>query len=245
VLQNFLLQQDAVTSTFKTDNLALLCYQSVYWGLDQSESHSWHISRRFTCQSYEKMHQCLLRHDIPLRWKNLYEVLLDTKARNLYFDLEQVRPPEMPIAEHDTFCWRKVLLLQDIILSTFRFASLNLVLNIKAHHMHCSSARFVSTSICIQDHISRPTSVTCVLHCQRLRPENYNHLQPASIVYKQVVRSSNCKARYPHVCQQTNNAGVPGRSGIASKLEHPARHCRYVSVWTNTAVSYPLFCQSA
>jgi hypothetical protein len=53
----------------------------------------------------------------------LYEVLVDNRARNLYFDLEQARPAVMSIAEHDECCWKKVMLLQGIILSAFRYAS--------------------------------------------------------------------------------------------------------------------------
>lgn len=117
---------DAVSRKFQTLHSACFSCQSVYFDSEASVDSPWRPCRRFVCVPYSTMHGCLFRADIPVKWKNLYEVIVVDRARHLYFDLEEARPvgcssPEEILA-HDQMCWAKVRLLQLVIRYTFECA---------------------------------------------------------------------------------------------------------------------------
>lgn len=115
---------DVLHRPFASQHSNTFCFQTVYCA--SSSPHRWLLSRRYVCQSYQKLHEALFRKDIPLRWKNLYEVIPRGRPRHLYFDLEQKRPCDLSRACHDDLCWEHVLTLQKVVRETFR-CSISLV----------------------------------------------------------------------------------------------------------------------
>jgi hypothetical protein len=118
---------DAIQRTFRAEHAQVFCFQSVYYAYDEgteaAQAPEWRTSRRFVCVSVRDMHKALFRFDLMLKWKNLYEVVLERRGRNLYFDLEMRRDefdPEMSIQQQDCECWRMVQQLKQAVRDTFK-----------------------------------------------------------------------------------------------------------------------------
>jgi hypothetical protein len=52
---------------------------------------------------------------IPIKWKCLYEIIAENRARNLYLDIEESRPLGISRTEHDMECWLKVQLIMSML----------------------------------------------------------------------------------------------------------------------------------
>jgi hypothetical protein len=112
---------DSVSRDFSIDNGAPFAFQSVYYDAKRIEGAAWRPAYRFIVVSYSRAHKALFDQRVPLKWKCLYEVIPESRARNLYFDLEQSRPAGVSREEHDRQCWAKVKLLVRLVCDTFRY----------------------------------------------------------------------------------------------------------------------------
>ena len=111
---------DSLARTLHPNHSAPFSFTSVYYNQEQDGSDYWKPSYRYTVQSYSRMHQTLFRQDVPVMWKNLYEIIPHDRARNLYFDIEQNRPTKMSVPQHDMECWEKTQLLKEMVIDVFR-----------------------------------------------------------------------------------------------------------------------------
>ena len=113
---------DALHRAFSDNHSLAFAFNSVYWGTDDvTKEEKWLPSFRYVVSSPKDAHASLFRHDIPLKWRCLFEVIPTQRARHLYFDCEQKRSDsELDKASHDKSCWRKIRLLQALVTTVFR-----------------------------------------------------------------------------------------------------------------------------
>ena len=119
---------DAI-ATGSCDSTCIPCaYQSVYAEQDENPP-GWRPCYRFMAMGLKETHKRFFRSDTQLRWKCLYEISFGHRAKNLYFDLEQLRSSSSCTAaeEHDRECWVKVQILQSMVTEVFRNAIFHLV----------------------------------------------------------------------------------------------------------------------
>jgi hypothetical protein len=116
---------DAIHRIFRTEHAQVFCFESVYYGSVEQGRDGWQSCRRFVCVSVHDMYKALFRNDLRLHWKTLYEVVLEARARNLYFDLEVRREDGMSAVDikfQDCECWRLVQQLKQAVCDTFKCA---------------------------------------------------------------------------------------------------------------------------
>lgn len=120
---------DAIAAGSCDSTCIPFAFQSVYAEQDGDPS-GWRPCYRYMAQSLHRTHKGFFRNDIHLRWKCLYEISFKDRARNLYFDLEQLRSSSScnSTEEHDRECWLKVRVLQSMVTEVFRYATFHLIL---------------------------------------------------------------------------------------------------------------------
>jgi hypothetical protein len=126
---------DCLVRPFDMSHSGCWCYQTVYETLQDHSTPTWTVTRRFAVTSFLQMHRTLFRPDIPIRWKCTFELIHFSRARNLYFDLEQNRPNDLTVREHDARCWHKVQLLCQLVRDMFQYVPHSFF---PCMHMPCS-----------------------------------------------------------------------------------------------------------
>lgn len=111
---------DALSRGFQTAHSAPFAFQSVFFDAKKAV---WMPAYRYLAASYQRVHKGLFDPRVPPKWKCLYEIIVQNRPRNLYFDLEEQRPTGMCQQEHDKVCWAKVQLLVHIVRDSFRYGS--------------------------------------------------------------------------------------------------------------------------
>lgn len=98
----------------------LVSFQSVSYTREGKDAFCWTPRRCFACATVADCHKHLCNTDIPMRWKNLYEIVPPDEPMHLYFDMEESRPYGSSVASHDQLCWAKVQKLRGVVIDTFR-----------------------------------------------------------------------------------------------------------------------------
>ena len=116
-LASFSSSPDVTCRPFSQLHDAAFSFQSVYYNAKEGQ---WYPCFRYVCAPLVRINSCLFNSAVPITWRNLYEIVLEDRARHLYFDLEEKRPVGASLYKHDEDCWKKVLKLQQLVRQAFR-----------------------------------------------------------------------------------------------------------------------------